>query len=78
MTLIGRVLREVWALFVDDGTLALFLVAWTALVGVVVRLSGSGTTVAGPVLLVGILVILIENVRRFAVRRSASSDRDED
>jgi hypothetical protein len=62
------ILRELWGLFVDDGSLALALVFWCAVAGLILPhlpLTGGWN---GPVLFVGCLAILLVDVG-VAVRR---------
>ena len=70
MALVLRIARELWELFVDDGSLAVLLLAWTAVVGLGVRFAGDNHGVAGPLLAAGLVAILIENVRRSARAKS--------
>ncbi len=64
------VVREVWGLFVDDGSFALAIVIWVGLVWVMVRRFGVSAAVAGVVLFGGLGVILVESLWRFARRRA--------
>ncbi len=68
MNILARILREVLDLFVDDGTLALLLVLWTIAIGLAAPLSAAMTDIGGPLLLTGYVVILFENVCRYARR----------
>jgi hypothetical protein len=60
------IVREVYGLFVDDGSFAIAIVAWFALIVLVlprvVRVAGWG----GPVFFAGLALILIESVLRFS------------
>ena len=62
------IVREVYGLFVDDGSFALAIVAWFALIVLVLprfaRVAGWG----GPVFFAGLALILIESVLRFSWR----------
>ncbi len=69
MDIAMRIVREVWDLFVDDGSLAVLLILWAAVVGLAVALLGSDHGIGGPALVLGVILILIENVRRFAARK---------
>ena len=63
------VVREVVGLFVDDGSFALAIIVWLAIVfAVSYSLGGRGVWV-GPVMALGLAAILIENVARSARRR---------
>jgi 2-keto-4-pentenoate hydratase len=59
MTMLANVLRELVGLFVDDGALALAVVAIVALAGVVATLGLP--LVAGAILLFGCLGVLLAN-----------------
>jgi hypothetical protein len=62
--------RELVGLFVDDGSLALVLIAWVAAAGLLFPYLLAGTQWAAPILLLaGCLAILAENIGR-AARRS--------
>jgi hypothetical protein len=62
-------LRELLGLFVDDGSLALALLAWTAVAGLALPRLGLPAGLAAPVLFLGYLAILLENLARTARRR---------
>jgi hypothetical protein len=57
--------REVWGLFVGDLSHAIAILAWVAVVAILTRSHGHGAWL-GPVLFLGLAVILIENVCRAA------------
>ena len=60
------VLRELLGLFVDDGSLAVNLLVWTAAGGVVLPLVSPGGHWQAPLLFAGYLAVLVENVLRAA------------
>ena len=60
MRLLAGIFRELAGLFVDDGMLALAIVAVIALAAIVVRFVHDGT--GGVVLVVGVLFALFANV----------------
>jgi hypothetical protein len=68
MTPLTIVLRELAGLFVDDGALALAIVAVVVLAGMVAMLIPDVPMAAGVVLLFGCLAALLSSVAR-AVRR---------
>lgn len=68
MSALAGVLRELFGLFVDDGALALALVAIIALAAVAAALM-PGTLAAGAVLLLGCIGVLVVNVVMAARRR---------
>lgn len=56
-------IRAIFGLFVDDGALAVGLLAWTALIGLAVRLwPFTPFAVPGTALFLGYVAILIGNV----------------
>ena len=61
---VGSILKELWNLFVDDGRLAIALVAWVALCGTVFPRIEIAADVEAPILFLGCLIILIVNVLR--------------
>ena len=66
MKWLRSVVREVWGLFVDDGSFAAAIVVWLALAVLVLPRVAAGW--AGPVWFVGLAAILIESVLRAARR----------
>ncbi|GAC1362489.1 MAG: hypothetical protein NVSMB3_10760 [Acidobacteriaceae bacterium] len=60
------VLREVWGLFVDDGSFAVAIVAWVALVWLLERGLRVASVVGGTALFAGLGVILVESLLRYA------------
>ena len=59
---IKSVAREVYGLFVDDGSFAVAILVWVAVAGVALPHAGW----AGPVLFAGLAAILVKSVLRFA------------
>lgn len=68
MTLLGRVAREIWGLFVDDGSLAVAILVLVAALAILRRAGVLGGWACGWLLFLGLLAILLENVRRAARR----------
>jgi hypothetical protein len=68
MNVLIAVLRELIGLFVDDGSLALMILAVVILAGVFVTLAPDLQLAAGAVLLFGCLGVLVANVARAAGR----------
>ena len=64
-----RLLREILGLFVDDGSFAIAILVWLALVVVVLPRVAAGARWAGLALFAGLAVILIASVLRFARSR---------
>jgi hypothetical protein len=72
MGTLRAILHEIIGLFVDDGSLALALVVWCALVGLVLLAVSSVTmAAAGVALLAGCVAILLVNVVTAARKRRA-------
>jgi hypothetical protein len=69
MNAVLAVLREIAGLFVDDGWLALAILAVIALAGIVSVLMPDSPLAAGAILLFGCLGILLANVASAAQRR---------
>jgi hypothetical protein len=61
MILLANVLRELVGLFVDDGALALAILAIVALAGVMAMLMPGVPLAAGAILLFGCLAVLLAN-----------------
>jgi len=61
-------LRELAGLFVDDGALALAIIAIVALAGIVAMLIPDVPLAAGAILLFGCLGVLLSNVARAGQR----------
>jgi hypothetical protein len=62
MSTLGSVFRELLGLFVDDGALALEIVALVVLAGMSTILIPSAPLAAGSILLLGCLSVLFVNV----------------
>jgi hypothetical protein len=61
--------REVFGLFVDDGSFAVAILLWLALAILVLPRFAPAARWTGPALYAGLAIILIESVLRFARRR---------
>lgn len=63
-------LKTVWdeliGLFVDDKSLAVVILAWLVVAGIVVTLRWIPTDVQGPLLVLGLVLIFLENTLRRA------------
>jgi hypothetical protein len=64
VTILGNALRELVGLFVDDGALAIAIVAVVVFAGVVAALMPDVPLVAGAILLVGCPTALLSSVAR--------------
>jgi|HubBroStandDraft_6_1064221.scaffolds.fasta_scaffold7511980_1 hypothetical protein len=65
MRWIKAIAREVWGLFVDDGSFAFAILVWAAASAGIARIAPAAPW-TGPVLFCGLALILIESVLRFA------------
>jgi hypothetical protein len=70
MRWIKSIVRELYGLFVDDGSFAGAIAAWLILCVVVMSRVAAGARWAGPVLFAGLALILIQSVLRFARRHT--------
>jgi hypothetical protein len=64
MMMLGSVLREIAGLFVDDGELALAIIAIVAIAGIAAALLPDVPWAAGAILLFGCLGVLFSNAVR--------------
>jgi hypothetical protein len=69
MNALGAVLHELLGLFVDDGALALAILAVVMLAAISVALAPDAPMAAGAILLLGCLGVLSASVARAARRR---------
>jgi hypothetical protein len=69
MNMLGAVVRELLGLFVDDGALALEIVAVVALAAISAAVMPNVPLATGAILLFGCLGVLLANVARAARRR---------
>jgi hypothetical protein len=69
MSTLGPAFRELLGLFVDDGALAVEILAVVVLAGMSAILLPSVPLAAGSILLLGCLGVLFQNVARTARRR---------
>lgn len=66
MNAIKNIGRELFGLFVDDGSLALAVLALLAVIALLARGASLGMNQAAILLVAGVIVILLENVVRSA------------
>ena len=71
MTVIRAALAELIGMFIDDGQLALTLVALIAVVTLLVKFAGIGGLAGSLLLLAGAIGLLVESVYRDARRKKA-------
>ena len=60
------IIAELWGLFVDDGTLAVGIIAWLLFAAVVLPLTPVLVQFDSIILLAGLLLGLLENISRAA------------
>jgi len=70
MRWIKSIVREIYGLFVDDGSFAIAILVWLGLAVSMVPRVGTGAWWAGPALFAGLAAILVESVLRFARRHT--------
>jgi hypothetical protein len=75
MKTLGKILEVIWSLFVDDGSLAVLILVWCALVGLLLPRLSLPMELSAPILFVGLVVVLLENVRRSALGSAKKSVR---
>lgn len=68
MSWLKTIAVEIWGLFVDDSGLALAALVWTAVVRLIASRSHLGVF-SGPLLFVGLAIILLVSVVRGATRK---------
>ena len=66
MSWITTILREVFGLFVDDGSFAVTILAWVVAIGLVPSRLGLPSPWCATLLFVGLALILLESARRRA------------
>ena len=69
MSALLAILREFVAIFIDDGSIAVALVLWSALAWYLLPTLPINAGWDGPILLLGYLLILGENLARTARKR---------
>ncbi len=69
MKVLTGIMQELWGLFVEDGSYAVAIAVWLAIVGFgLSRLSLD--SLKGPILFCGLAIVLLENVRRSAIKKN--------
>jgi len=69
MTVLSIAVKELLGLFVDDGSLAIAILAWVGVVAGLAGWLGTGGALAGGLLFAGLVAILVESVLRRAQSR---------
>jgi hypothetical protein len=72
MTALRAAIAELVGMFIDDGQLALTLMALIAIVTLLVKFAGIGGLAGGLLLLAGAIGLLVESVYRDARRKKAA------
>ena len=70
MSWLKSIAQEIFGLFVDDGSFAIAVLFWLAVVILVLPRFAPGARWEGPTFFVGLAVILVESVLRFSRRRT--------
>jgi hypothetical protein len=73
MKWLKTILREILALFVDDGSFAAAILVWLGVVWFISRHMRPGSIWSAITLSAGLVLILIESVVRFKKRKSRAS-----
>jgi hypothetical protein len=76
MNLIVGIMRQLLALFVDDGSLAVAILIVVTLAAIATSAFELSPAVAGGILIIGCILMLLENVLR-AARRSSMTLRED-
>ena len=71
MNWLRTIFREIFGLFVDDGSFALLILVWLGLTALLLPYLGWVPTWRGPILFVGLAAILMGSAIRYA-RRNGS------
>jgi hypothetical protein len=66
MSWLKSIAREVFGLFVDDGSFAIAILIWLAVAAGVMRWLVAADRWGGPVLFAGLAIVLVENILRFS------------
>jgi len=66
MSVVSIVLKQLFGLFVDDGSLAIAILAWIGLIAALLKFAVLAPAVCGGLLFVGLAALLIENLWRTA------------
>jgi hypothetical protein len=74
MRWIKTVVCEVWGLFVDDIRFAIAILVWLAIVAFAFTRTGLPSNLGGPILFLGLAVILFESALRKAVKYHGTVD----
>jgi hypothetical protein len=69
MRWLTTIAREIFGLFVDDGSFALAIVIWLMLVVVLLPRAVASASWASPVLFAGLAIILAQSVLHYARKR---------
>ena len=69
MNWMKNIFREILGLFVDDGSFALAILLWLAVVGWATPRLGIPTAIRGIVLFAGLALILAESATRYSRRK---------
>ena len=68
MRSLKTIIKELFGLFVDDGSLAYAILGLLAVTDLLMREAIMGSAVGGIVFVTGVVIVLIENVARSAKR----------
>lgn len=69
MSALKTIFREVFGLFVEDGSLAIAILLWLAVAGLLLPRLAFASRWGGPILFAGLGLILVESALRYARNR---------
>lgn len=75
MPWLKTIFREIFGLFVDDGSFALAILVWLAVVWFLFPHMGHLQRWSGPILFAGLAAILVESLTRYAREKLRSTHR---
>jgi membrane protein implicated in regulation of membrane protease activity len=65
--------KEIYGLFVEDGSLAVMILVWIGVAALLLPHLPMNSAWRAPVLFLGVVVLLLENVWRAALKRSSAN-----
>ena len=75
MSWLKTIFREIFGLFVDDGSFAIAILIWLGLMWFLLLHFGHHQRWSGPILFAGLALILVESLIRYARRKQSRPTR---
>jgi len=75
MNALKTAIEEIFGLFVEDGSLAIGILVWVAIAAFIFPMIQGSDNWRSPVLFGGLVLMLVENVRRSAKKHFAKQNR---